>query len=158
MPLAVQAVLGRYTFSIHAQCRTRGMVPRIDWAALHRGLSTSDGLGQNPLRCQHRSPLGLCANLDPSGCITIPDLMCVATINDVLEVFACNGEWKHEKFSHGRLYLGGLYPCSDDPPGPMAILHFSTPSRITDDITTRSWSFGYIMPNGWTRCVVNFIP
>jgi hypothetical protein len=103
--------------------------------------------------------LGSVRILDPSGCITIPDLMCIATIDDVLEVFACNGQWKHEKFSHGRLYLGGLYPyCSDDPPGPLAILPFSTPSRITDDIMTSSWSFGYIMPNGWTRCVVDFIP
>ncbi|KAF7333370.1 MFS general substrate transporter [Mycena venus] len=99
--------------------------------------------------------LGSLRILYPSGCITIPDLMRVVTIDDVLEVLACTGHWNHEKFCHGRMYLGGLYPygsfCSDDPLVPLAVL----PLSFTDDLrptpVSGSWNFGYIMPNGWTR-------
>ncbi|KAF8218338.1 hypothetical protein K438DRAFT_1796691 [Mycena galopus ATCC 62051] len=100
--------------------------------------------------------LGSLRILHPSGCITIPDLMRVATIADVLEVLACNGDWNHEDFPHGRLYLGGLYPfesyCFGDPlVPPLAVL----PLSFTDDLratpVSRFWDFGYIMPNGWTR-------
>ncbi|KAF7358107.1 hypothetical protein MVEN_00858800 [Mycena venus] len=103
------------------------------------------------LYCAHTGRrLGSVRVLDPSGCVTVPDLMRVMSLDDVLEVLAYNGHWKHESFTHGRLYLGGLYPyCSDDHLGPLAIV----PSSITVDLglETTFWNCGYIMPNGWTR-------
>ncbi|KAJ7018873.1 hypothetical protein C8F04DRAFT_1149750 [Mycena alexandri] len=98
--------------------------------------------------------LGSLQILDPSGCITIPDLMRLATIDDILEVLACTGDWNHEDFSHGRLYLGGLYPhgpyCSDDPLVPLAILPLSFTDDLRLTLVSRPWDFGYLMPNGWT--------